>query len=179
MARSPLTFCALFLPTVILVACSSSSGDTSSGTGGSKMPGTSSSTGTTTTNGTGGATGTGGTGGVGTACTDMADTMALAQNKDNIGGDVLSCTLANTGNTSAISMCLQMKDGLSPACSTCFAEDGDCGAMNCLAQCAGGSSSPGCESCLAAHCNNAFTQCSGISGQQPDGGTDGGGGDGG
>ena len=168
MARSPLLLCALFAPAAVVLACSSSSGNTSAGTGGSKTT-TTTSTATTTTTGTGGA---------GTACTDMADKMALTKNATMVGSDVLSCTLPNVGNVSAISACVQMKVGLTPACADCFAADGNCGAMSCLLMCVNGSSSPACKSCLAANCNPAFTHCSGISGQQPDGGG-GGGGDGG
>lgn len=167
MARSPLLLCALLAPVAVSAACGSSGGDTSTGAGGATSA-SSSTTATTTTSGVGGA---------GTACTDMADSMALAQNATMVGGDVLACTLPNVGNVGAISACIQMKVGLSPACADCFAEDGNCGAMNCLLQCVNGSSSPDCESCLATYCNAAFTHCSGISGQQPDGG--GGTGDGG
>jgi hypothetical protein len=163
MVRSLLKLSALIAPAAILFACSSSStGTTGAGGTSTSTTGTGGkATTTTTTTGTGGATG---------ACANSADEAALQTHQSTIGSDVSSCTLQNiVAGMAATASCIESMDGLSMACADCFATYGGCGAMKCLTACTGdgGSSAPGCESCLATSCEPAFQTCSGVSGTQP------------
>jgi hypothetical protein len=102
------------------------------------------------------------TGGPMGACTDPIDTMALAAHAGDIDGILFMCTTANLGNQGGLTMCMVGNAGLILACAACFTLEGECGAAMCLNECSGGTMNPPCASCLAAHCNSAFTACSGI-----------------
>jgi hypothetical protein len=102
------------------------------------------------------------TGGPFGACTNAGDQQLLADHMGTIDQDLYNCTASNLNDFAGTEACLMAKDGLSPGCAACFALEGQCGSMACLNQCTGGVPNPACLACLAAHCNTAFTNCSGI-----------------
>jgi hypothetical protein len=106
------------------------------------------------------------TGSGGGACENMGDSIALMEHS-SVGMDVSICELNNIGNTSAVSTCIQMKDGLSKDCANCFAAYSDCGATKCLVECAPAPDSTACQTCIQANCGSAFTSCSGLMNLNP------------
>jgi hypothetical protein len=58
--------------------------------------------------------------------------------------------------------CITGKVAVSSACARCYGVEGACAQKNCLVPCAVDSSSAGCTSCLATHCDTAFQACTGA-----------------
>ena len=94
------------------------------------------------------------------ACTNMADTTALAS--VDIGMIIQTCIGRTFGMQPATSECIGMMSGLSTGCTGCFGDTVTCVTMNCLTQCLAGGSSPGCVSCRMMNCDPAFAVCSGL-----------------
>ena len=98
----------------------------------------------------------------GGACTNTADTTVLMT--VDIAMIVEGCARSTLGMaTSVTNDCFQMGSGLSTECTACFGDSVSCLLMNCVLQCIGGGSSPGCVSCRATNCDPAFAECSGVS----------------
>jgi hypothetical protein len=96
----------------------------------------------------------------------MGDSLALMEHS-SVGMDVSACELSNIGNVSAVSMCIQMKDGLSKSCADCFAAYSGCSVEKCLSSCVAAPDSTACQTCVQANCGPAFTSCSGIMNLNP------------
>ncbi len=101
------------------------------------------------------------------ACVDAPDTMALAKHAASTTDDLHMCEAAHAADQSAVVACIEEADEITPACATCFAQEGLCALTEC-SMCVDDPTSAGCMSCFNSTCLPVFTLCSGI---QDDGGT--------
>jgi hypothetical protein len=75
---------------------------------------------------------------------------------------VASCAQSSFGNETKTTECIIQETGLSDDCGACFGASAACVVKNCLTQCIGGASSPGCVSCREQNCDPAFIDCAGV-----------------
>eukprot|EP00928_Gymnodinium_smaydae_P057122 TRINITY_DN4039_c0_g1_i1.p1 TRINITY_DN4039_c0_g1~~TRINITY_DN4039_c0_g1_i1.p1 ORF type:complete len:257 (+),score=22.49 TRINITY_DN4039_c0_g1_i1:53-772(+) len=96
------------------------------------------------------------------ACTDDADQKVWkAHGEANFRSDMQECGLNCLGAALCTASCMKKKESYTDQCSACFGDLAGCTQKYCLSQCAFGES-PACKTCLAQHCNAAFTSCSGL-----------------
>lgn len=94
------------------------------------------------------------------ACSDEANTATMA-GVDDLGGTVGSCAArCFSDGVPCMTACIHEATDLDEACSTCFAEMGQCTLDHCLTECI--QSGPECAPCQAARCQGAFQRCSGM-----------------
>lgn len=104
---------------------------------------------------------TGTDGGAG-ACTNTADTAALAS--VDIATIAEDCGRSCFGGRMCVINCVVRDAGVSNPCAVCFGDVSQCTLRNCLADCSG-SDMTACDTCRAmAGCTSAFEMCSGLSG---------------
>jgi hypothetical protein len=110
----------------------------------------------------------------GMACTGCCDQMLIAADPCALQGDVYNCTLQHLNDQNGAQACIAKAFGYSTACAGCLAGVGQCGYTKCWPSCVNMVNSPGCNACLAAHCDSDFVMCSGIPRPEAiDGGVDG------
>ena len=140
-------------------SASTSTGSTTSaaGTGGSA----STSTTTSTTSSSASSSGTGA--GVMNACTNAADTAALAG--EDIKTITTTCGQQNVGAEPATHNCIKMKGGLTEDCTGCYSGEVDCISDHCLGaegKCLTAPADQLCTDCRNKYCVPAFEACSGL-----------------
>merc|ERR1711904_515245 len=101
---------------------------------------------------------------VGACMNEMDQDVWTGSGKGSFGSDLRRCgmqCLANGGP--CVSTCFQKDPGYSVDCSDCIGEMAECTKNNCLGDCISGNDAK-CSQCVNAKCKPAFTQCSGLSG---------------
>jgi hypothetical protein len=103
--------------------------------------------------------------GMGGACLDNTDSQLLSQSSEQ--NSITTCAENNINYTSLSLNEPQALDciegtGLSTPCAMCVDAQAACTVHNCAYQCSAGTGTTGCQSCMNANCNAAFSSCSGL-----------------
>jgi hypothetical protein len=100
---------------------------------------------------------------------DMPDTVAIGAHTSALPTDVQLCSAQHTDDPNGAIACIQQKDGLTPTCAACYAQQALCALIqctDCVLQPDGGA----CAQCFAMNCVPVFALCSGLQPDQGDGG---------